>query len=175
MKLIFLSYNYSLINIFFVQLKVWVPFCRKHNIEPRNPDSYFSIKGDPTRNKKRPDFVKDRRWIKREYDEFKVRINGLPEVIRRRAEAYNNRERMKEKALAMEKNGGSAPKEPINVTKATWMADGTHWPGTWLHPTADHAKGDHAGILQVITLNLSCYVTFQPILSCISICVELFI
>lgn len=130
--------------------EVWVPFCRKHNIEPRNPESYFSQKRDPTKNKKRPDFVKDRRWIKREYDEFKVRINGLPEVIRRRSEAYNSRENMKERNMSREKNGDDPTQEPRNVTEATWMADGTHWPGTWLHPTADHAKGDHAGILQVM-------------------------
>lgn len=132
--------------------QVWVPFCRKHNIEPRNPDSYFSLKTDPTKNKKRLDFVKDRRWIKREYDEFKVRINGLPEAIKRRSDSHNSREERKEKQLAKEKNGGVLPQEPIKVTKATWMADGTHWPGTWLNPTADHSKGDHAGILQVMIL-----------------------
>ena len=22
--------------------RVWIPFCRKHNIEPRNPEPYFS-------------------------------------------------------------------------------------------------------------------------------------
>lgn len=126
-----------------------MPFCRKHNIEPRNPDSYFNQKTDPTKNKKRPDFVKDRRWIKREYDEFKVRINGLPEVIRKRCEMYNSKEEMKEKELAKENNGG----EDVKAQKATWMADGTHWPGTWFSPIADHSKGDHAGILQV-TLNL---------------------
>ncbi|KAL4643812.1 hypothetical protein ACB092_02G119100 [Castanea dentata] len=131
--------------------EVWVPFCRKHNIEPRNPDSYFNSKTDPTKNKKRPDFVKDRRWIKREYDEFKVRINGLPEAIRKRSETYNSKEEMKEKKLAREKNGGVLPLEPISFTKSTWMADGTHWPGTWLNPTADHSKGDHAGILQVMS------------------------
>ncbi|GMH28267.1 hypothetical protein Nepgr_030110 [Nepenthes gracilis] len=32
---------------------VWVPFCRKHNIEPRNPDTYFSQKTDPTKDKKK--------------------------------------------------------------------------------------------------------------------------
>ncbi|XP_057959167.1 cellulose synthase-like protein D1 [Malania oleifera] len=130
--------------------EVWVPFCRKHKIEPRNPDSYFNLKTDPTKNKKVQDFVKDRRWIKREYDEFKVRINGLPESIRRRCEAYNSREEIKEKKLAREKNGGALPAEPIKVTKATWMADGTHWPGAWYNPSADHSKGDHAGILQVM-------------------------
>ncbi|XP_059632202.1 cellulose synthase-like protein D1 [Cornus florida] len=131
--------------------QVWVPFCRKHKIEPRNPDSYFNLKTDPTKNKKKPDFVKDRRWIKREYDEFKVKINGLPEAIRKRCEMHNSRETMKEKKMAKEKNGGTLPAEPINVTKATWMADGTHWPGTWHSPIADHSKGDHAGILQVMS------------------------
>ncbi|KAJ7955581.1 Cellulose synthase [Quillaja saponaria] len=131
--------------------EVWVPFCRKHNIEPRNPDSYFNQKTDPTKNKKRPDFVKDRRWIKREYDEFKVRINGLPEAIRKRSQMYNKAEERKEKSLAREKNGGLLPDEPVKVTKATWMADGTHWPGTWHQPIADHAKGDHAGILQIMS------------------------
>ncbi|XP_077246801.1 cellulose synthase-like D1 [Tasmannia lanceolata] len=129
--------------------EVWVPFCRKHNIEPRNPDSYFSIKRDPTRNKKKQDFPKDRRWIKREYDEFKVRINGLPDVIKRRCNAFNAREEMNEKNIARE-NAGGQPVEDLKVTKATWMADGTHWPGTWFEPSPDHKKGDHAGILQVM-------------------------
>lgn len=141
-------------------MQVWVPFCRKHNIEPRNPDSYFNSKVDPTKNKKRPDFVKDRRWIKREYDEFKVRINGLPDVIRKRCEMHNSRE---ERKLTKETSTGGSSRviEPLGegdadqpnstVPKATWMADGTHWPGTWLEPTADHKKGDHAGILQVMS------------------------
>ncbi|CAM8949849.1 unnamed protein product [Rhodiola kirilowii] len=131
--------------------QVWVPFCRKHDIEPRNPDSYFNIKTDPTKKKKRHDFVKDRRWIKREYDEFKVRINGLPDSIARRCDAFNKKEEMKERRLSKEKNGGVLPSEPVKVPKATWMADVTHWPGTWYVPIADHKKGDHAGILQVMS------------------------
>ncbi|KAJ8465331.1 hypothetical protein OPV22_027883 [Ensete ventricosum] len=134
--------------------RVWVPFCRKHNIEPRNPDSYFSTKGDPTRNKKCPDFVKDRRWIKREYDEFKVRINGLPDAIRRRSAALNAREEMRERKQARERSGGdsnaSKASEAKPAVKATWMADATHWPGTWAVPSPDHSKGDHAGIIQVM-------------------------
>ena len=63
---------------------------------------------------------------------------------------YNLKEEKKEEQIIKEQNGGVLPSDqPINVTKATWMADGTHWPGTWHSPTADHAKGDHAGILQV--------------------------
>ncbi|KAF2314611.1 hypothetical protein GH714_027928 [Hevea brasiliensis] len=126
---------------------LWVPFCRKHNIEPRNPDTYFSLKVDPTKNKSRPDFVKDRRRIKREYDEFKVRINGLPDSIRRRSDAFNAREEMK--MLKHMRESGADPLEPIKIQKATWMADGTHWPGTWASPAPEHSKGDHAGILQV--------------------------
>ncbi|MED6206169.1 Cellulose synthase-like protein D1 [Stylosanthes scabra] len=98
-------------------------------------------------------FAEDRRWMKREYDEFKVRINGLPEAIKKRSEMYNAREEKKEMQEFKDKNGGVPPPEdqPLNVPKATWMADGTHWPGTWYTPTADHSKGDHAGILQVMS------------------------
>lgn len=128
---------------------LWVPFCRKHNIEPRNPETYFGLKVDPTKNKSRLDFVKDRRKVKREFDEFKVRINGLTDSIRRRSEAFNAREEMK--VLKHMRESGSEPGEPIKVPKATWMADGTHWPGTWTIPYAEHSKGDHAGILQVHT------------------------
>ncbi|CAL9079326.1 unnamed protein product [Musa textilis] len=126
----------------------WVPFCRKHDIEPRNPDSYFSLKGDPTKNKRRSDFVKDRRKVKREFDEFKVRINGLPDSIRRRSDAFNAREEMK--AIKHIRESGGDPTEPIKVTKATWMADGTHWPGTWAASAPEHGRGDHASILQVM-------------------------
>lgn len=127
---------------------IWVPFCRKHNIEPRNPDSYFSNTRDPTKNKLRPDFVKDRRRLKREYDEFKVRINGLPDSIRRRSDAYNAREEMK--AMKLVRENATDPAEAIKVSKATWMADGTHWPGTWTVPSPEHSRGDHAGIIQVM-------------------------
>ncbi|KDP47036.1 hypothetical protein JCGZ_10763 [Jatropha curcas] len=127
---------------------LWVPFCRKHDIEPRNPDAYFSLKVDPTKNKSRPDFVKDRRKIKREYDEFKVRINGLGDSIRRRSDAFNAREEMK--MLKHIRESGGDPMEPIKVQKGTWMADGTHWPGSWSVPAPEHSKGDHAGILQVM-------------------------
>lgn len=127
---------------------LWVPFCRKHNIEPRNPDSYFNLKRDPTKNKLRHDFVKDRRRIKREYDEFKVRINGLPDSIRRRSDAYHAREEIK--AMKVERQNEAELKEITKVPKATWMADGTHWPGTWTVASQEHSRGDHAGIIQVM-------------------------
>ncbi|PKA58848.1 Cellulose synthase-like protein D2 [Apostasia shenzhenica] len=133
---------------------VWVAFCRKHAIEPRNPESYFALKRDPTKNKVRQDFVRDRRRLKREYDEFKVRINALPDSIRRRSDAFHAREEVKAARRRHEESAagdaGEYLPDPIKIPKATWMADGTHWPGTWIHPVADHSRGDHAGIIQVM-------------------------
>lgn len=128
--------------------RFWVPFCRKHNIEPRNPETYFSFKGDFTKNKVRQDFVRDRRRVKREYDEFKVRINSLPDSIRRRSDAFNAHEEIKAKRHQIE--SGIDPIEPVDVPRATWMADGTHWPGTWNTSGKEHTRGDHAGIIQVM-------------------------
>ncbi|KAG8374572.1 hypothetical protein BUALT_Bualt10G0009400 [Buddleja alternifolia] len=129
---------------------LWVPFCRKHAIEPRNPETYFSLKKDPFKNKVRQDFVKDRRRVKREYDEFKVRINGLPDSIRRRSDAYNAREEIKAMKLRRQTVVEDEQLEPLKVSKATWMADGTHWPGTWTASASEHSRGDHAGIIQVM-------------------------
>ncbi|MQL92557.1 hypothetical protein Taro_025174 [Colocasia esculenta] len=129
--------------------EIWVPFCRKHDIEPRNPETYFNLKRDPYKNKVRPDFVRDRRRVKREYDEFKVRINGLPDSIRRRSDAYHAREEIKAMKLQRE-TAGDEVVESVKIPKATWMADGTHWPGTWWVPSREHSKGDHAGIIQVM-------------------------
>ncbi|KAF6148592.1 hypothetical protein GIB67_042551 [Kingdonia uniflora] len=128
---------------------IWVPFCRKHVIEPRNPESYFNLKRDPYKNKVKPDFVKDRRRVKREYDEFKVRINGLPDSIRRRSDAYHAREEIKAMKVQRQ-NVTDDPIETVKIPKATWMADGTHWPGTWMVSSTEHSKGDHAGIIQVM-------------------------
>ncbi|KAL2508252.1 Cellulose synthase A catalytic subunit 4 [UDP-forming] [Forsythia ovata] len=55
----------------------WVPFCHKYSIEPRTPEFYFNEKIDYLKDKVQPTFVKDRRAMKREYEEFKVRINAL--------------------------------------------------------------------------------------------------
>ncbi|GBG76518.1 hypothetical protein CBR_g22266 [Chara braunii] len=79
--------------------RAWVPFCKKHEIEPRCPEMYFSQKFDYTKGKTSPDFIKERRHMKRAYDEFKVRINAL---------------------VAKSKN---APAEGWR------MADGSMWPG----------------------------------------------
>ncbi|KAH9605587.1 hypothetical protein KSS87_004836 [Heliosperma pusillum] len=128
--------------------RIWVPFCRKHNIEPRNPDAYFSQKKDPFKNKVKLDFVRERRRVKREYDEFKVRINSLPESIRRRSDAYNAHEELRAKKKQMEAGGNLS--EPLKVHRATWMSDGSHWPGTWASAETDHSRGDHAGIIQAM-------------------------
>ncbi|KAG0603462.1 hypothetical protein M758_10G096400 [Ceratodon purpureus] len=55
----------------------WVPFCKKFSIEPRAPEVYFALKIDYLRDKVQPTFVKERRAMKREYEEFKVRVNAL--------------------------------------------------------------------------------------------------
>ncbi|CAM8945234.1 unnamed protein product [Rhodiola kirilowii] len=55
----------------------WVPFCKKFNIEPRAPEFYFAQKVDYLKDKVVTSFVKERRAMKREYEEFKVRINAL--------------------------------------------------------------------------------------------------
>ncbi|OWM78376.1 hypothetical protein CDL15_Pgr016100 [Punica granatum] len=47
----------------------WVPFCKKYSIEPRAPEWYFTQKIDYLKDKVQPSF--------REYEEFKVRVNGL--------------------------------------------------------------------------------------------------
>ncbi|PKI45378.1 hypothetical protein CRG98_034183 [Punica granatum] len=130
---------------------LWVPFCRKHDIEPRNPESYFSLKRDPYKDKVRPDFVKDRRKVKREYDEFKVRINGLGDSIRRRSDAFNAHEEIKVmKQMRNRDIDEDEVVERVKVPKATWMADGTHWPGTWTVAAPEHSRGDHASIIQVM-------------------------
>ncbi|KAK7354366.1 hypothetical protein VNO80_19826 [Phaseolus coccineus] len=55
----------------------WVPFCKKFSIEPRAPEKYFSEKIDFLKDKLQSTYVKERRTMKREYEEFKVRINAL--------------------------------------------------------------------------------------------------
>ncbi|KAH6793027.1 cellulose synthase family protein [Perilla frutescens var. hirtella] len=77
----------------------WVPFCKKYSIEPRAPEFYFSQKIDYLKDKIQPSFVKERRAMKRDYEEYKVRINALV---------------------------AKAQKTP---DEGWTMADGTSWPG----------------------------------------------
>ncbi|XP_015901173.3 cellulose synthase A catalytic subunit 4 [UDP-forming] [Ziziphus jujuba] len=99
----------------------WVPFCKKHNIEPRAPEFYFSQKIDYLKDKVHPSFVKERRAMKREYEEFKVRINALVS-----------------KALKKPEDGWV-------------MQDGTPWPGnnTRDHPGMIQVYLGSAGALDV--------------------------
>ncbi|CAI5501995.1 unnamed protein product, partial [Closterium sp. Naga37s-1] len=55
----------------------WIPFAKRYNIEPRAPEVYFTQKVDYLKDKVDQDFVKDRRQMKRDYEEFKIRINSL--------------------------------------------------------------------------------------------------
>ncbi|KAK8591414.1 hypothetical protein V6N13_031460 [Hibiscus sabdariffa] len=55
----------------------WIPFCKKFNIEPRAPEWYFSQKINYFKDMVLPSFVMERRAMKREYEEFKIRINTL--------------------------------------------------------------------------------------------------
>ncbi|KAK7401428.1 hypothetical protein VNO78_12904 [Psophocarpus tetragonolobus] len=57
--------------------KKWVPFCKKFSIEPRAPEWYFAENINYLNDKVHPSFVKERRAMKREYEEFRVRINSL--------------------------------------------------------------------------------------------------
>ncbi|ONM21173.1 Cellulose synthase A catalytic subunit 5 [UDP-forming] [Zea mays] len=57
--------------------KKWAPFCKRYNIEPRAPEWYFQQKIDYLKDKVAANFVRERRAMKREYEEFKVRINAL--------------------------------------------------------------------------------------------------
>lgn len=106
--------------------QIWIPFCKNFNIEPRNPEAYFTDRIDFTKHKIQPDFVKCRRKIKREFEEFKVRINALVAESRH------------------------APDDGWK------MNDGTYWPGNnrtdhdgilqvFLHPDGDlHDAEGHA-------------------------------
>ncbi|KAK2656070.1 hypothetical protein Ddye_009122 [Dipteronia dyeriana] len=99
----------------------WVPFCKKFNIEPRAPEWYFSQKMDYLKNKVHPAFVRERRAMKREYEEFKIRINALV---------------------------ATAQKVPED---GWTMQDGTPWPGNNVrdHPGMIQVFLGHSGVRDV--------------------------
>ncbi|BAF21860.1 mixed-linked glucan synthase 2 [Oryza sativa Japonica Group] len=115
--------------------ELWVPFCRKHCVEPRSPENYFAMKTQAYKGGVPGELMSDHRRVRREYEEFKVRIDSLSSTIRQRSDVYNA------------KHAGE---------NATWMADGTHWPGTWFEPADNHQRGKHAGIVQVLLNHPSC-------------------
>ncbi|XBI05296.1 hypothetical protein VPH35_133473 [Triticum aestivum] len=114
---------------------LWVPFCRKHCVEPRSPENYFGMKTRPYVGGMAGEFMSDHRRVRREYGEFKVRIDSLSSTIRRRSDAYNKGD---------------------DDVHATWMADGTQWPGTWIEQADNHRRGQHAGIVKVMLDHPSC-------------------
>lgn len=95
------------------------------------------------------DFAKDHRRVEREYDEFKVQINGLPDSISHRSDTYHAQEEIKAVKLQRQ-NRDDETVETVKFLKATWMTDGTHWLGTWMNFGLEHSKGDHAGMIQVM-------------------------
>ncbi|XP_031272121.1 cellulose synthase A catalytic subunit 2 [UDP-forming] [Pistacia vera] len=99
----------------------WVPFCKKFSIEPRAPEWYFCQKIDYLKNKVHPSFVRERRAMKREYEEFKVRINALV---------------------------ATAQKVPED---GWTMQDGTPWPGNNVrdHPGMIQVFLGHSGVRDV--------------------------
>ncbi|KAG6657391.1 cellulose synthase A catalytic subunit 2 [UDP-forming]-like isoform X1 [Carya illinoinensis] len=99
----------------------WVPFCKKFNIEPRAPEWYFSQKIDYLKNKVHPTIVRERRAMKREYEEFKVKINALV---------------------------ATAQKVPED---GWTMQDGTPWPGNNVrdHPGMIQVFLGHSGVCDV--------------------------
>ncbi|XP_039827636.1 probable mixed-linked glucan synthase 6 [Panicum virgatum] len=119
---------------------VWVPFCRKHGIEPRGPESYFELKSHPYMGRAQEDLVNDRRRVRNEYDEFKARINGLEHEIKQRSDAYNAARGLKdgEPRATWMADGSQWDSDAYNAARglkdgeprATWMADGSQWEGT---------------------------------------------
>ncbi|KQK15834.1 hypothetical protein BRADI_1g25150v3 [Brachypodium distachyon] len=111
---------------------LWVPFCRKHRIEPRAPESYFELHGSLYEGESLEVFMSDYKHVRTKYEEFKMYLDMLSDAIRERSNIYN---RMETKKVD---------------TKATWMDNGTQWPGTWFDPTENHRMGHHAGIVQIV-------------------------
>ncbi|CAK7357456.1 unnamed protein product [Dovyalis caffra] len=129
--------------------KIWVPFYRKHDICPRNPESYFNTKRETCKTKLCQDFVREHRYMKREYDEFKVQINALPCILQQLSDVCNSEEVSK----GMKHYKEIETKSLALSEKATWMvvdeANSSPWPGTWMVPAPEHSKGDHVSIIQV--------------------------
>ncbi|PNT68812.1 hypothetical protein BRADI_3g45515v3 [Brachypodium distachyon] len=111
---------------------LWVPFCRKHCVEPRAPESYFWTKTRLYAGNAPEEFVDDHRCMHVEYEEFKARLDALSTVIAQRSEACNH------------------ANTKVRCENATWMLDGTQWQGTWVEPATGHRKGHHPAILQVM-------------------------
>jgi 1,4-beta-D-xylan synthase len=110
---------------------LWVPFCRKHCVEPRAPENYFGRNVRPYTGSTPNEFIDDHRRMRVEYEELKARLDVLSAAIAKRSETFNS---------ANTKEGR---------VNATWMSDGTQWPGTWIEETKGHMKENHPAIFKV--------------------------
>ncbi|CAI5496803.1 unnamed protein product [Closterium sp. Naga37s-1] len=138
--------------------RLWVPFCRKHAIEPRAPEMYFAGGVDYLLGKVNADFVKERRRMKREYDEFKVRVDALGFQMHLKApfsyphppahtpspplspqreydELKREYDEFKVRMNALVVKAQDSPRDGWT------MPDGTAWPG--------NDRSDHVGMIQV--------------------------
>ncbi|KAM0915206.1 hypothetical protein ACQ4PT_010980 [Festuca glaucescens] len=111
---------------------LWVPFCRKHCVEPRAPENYFGRNVRPYTGNMPNEFIDDHRRMRVEYEELKACLDGLSAAIAKRSETFNS---------ANTKEGR---------VNATWMTDGTQWPGTWIEQSKGHRKGNHPAIFKVM-------------------------
>uniref|UniRef100_A0ACD5WMY3 Uncharacterized protein n=1 Tax=Avena sativa TaxID=4498 RepID=A0ACD5WMY3_AVESA len=111
---------------------LWVPFCRKHCVEPRAPENYFGRNVRRYTGNTPNEFIDDHRRMRAEYEDLKSRLDGLSAVIMKRSEAFNN----------------TNTKE--GHVNATWMSDGTQWQGTWIEQSKGHMKGNHPAICKVM-------------------------
>ncbi|CAL4924615.1 unnamed protein product [Urochloa decumbens] len=79
---------------------LWVPYCRKHGVEPRNPEAYFSagVHGGVkvravTRGEYKgmawPELASDRRRVRWEYEELRLRIDALQAGDMRRRQRWS--------------------------------------------------------------------------------------
>ncbi|OQU89309.1 hypothetical protein SORBI_3002G171200 [Sorghum bicolor] len=75
---------------------LWVPFCRKHSVEPRAPESYLQLEGMVYNGRSPGEFMNDYRHVQREYEELKARLEMLPSTIKERSDVYNNSMKAKE-------------------------------------------------------------------------------
>lgn len=68
---------------------LWVPFCRKHSIEPRAPESYFLLEGTVYTGRSLGQFMDDYSLIRKEYELLKARLEMLLTTIKERSDDYN--------------------------------------------------------------------------------------
>lgn len=84
--------------------------------------------------------------MKREYDEFKVWINGLLDSICRHSDAYHAWEELQAMKLWLQQqladNTATVP-DPVKIPKATWMA--TTREEVRLRPQQEGGHHEHTG------------------------------